>query len=131
MNIGLVLDTSALLAHLRLERISAGELIGEVNEGGELAGVPALAVMEVWPKLDSDELDRLWRMVSWDDGGIIVLPVLGSDLVPLHETTPRVRGGQGVVQAVVEAGKHGCLLATDCLSDLGTAIDLDDVVELS
>jgi hypothetical protein len=116
---------------IRRVRVEGGELIGEVNQGGDLAGVPALAVLDVWPKLDADELGRLWRMVSWDDGGIVVLPVLGSDLLPLHETTPRVHGGQGVVQAVVEAGKHGCLLATDCLSDLGSAIDLDDVVELS
>jgi len=37
----------------------------------------------------------------------------------------------GVAHAVVEAGRHGCLLATDRPQDLGSAIDLDDVVVLS
>jgi hypothetical protein len=131
VNIGLVLDTSALLAHLRLERISAGELIGEVSENGELTGIPALAVVQAWPLLAEDDLDRLWRMIAWDDGGTVVLPLVASDLIALHDTLPRVEGGQGVAQAVLEAGKHGCLLATDRLADLGTTIDPEDVVELS
>jgi hypothetical protein len=131
VNIGLVMDTSALLAHLRLERVSAGELIGEVNEGGDLVGVPALAMIDVLALLDGDEHARLARMVEWDDNGIVVLPLAGAGPLDVFRIQPRVKGGLGVAHAIVEAGQHGCLLATDSPGDLGSAMSPDDVVVLS
>ncbi|MFC7483248.1 hypothetical protein ACFQX7_29100 [Luedemannella flava] len=50
MSLGLILDTSALLAHVRLERLSAGELIGEVADNGDITGVPALAALKALPR---------------------------------------------------------------------------------
>jgi hypothetical protein len=130
VNIGLVIDTSALLAHLRLERVSIGELISEVVDADDLVGLPALAVVDVWPHLDDDELHRLVQMLHWDDSGIVVLPLTGDALMDVHRTLPQV-AGQGIAHAVVEARRHGCLLATDRRSDIGTAMDPDDLVELS
>jgi hypothetical protein len=132
VNVGLVMDTSALLVHLRLERVSVGELIGEVNEGGDLVGVPALAVFDaLLTPLADDELSRLHRMIEWDDNGIVILPLSDHDPLYVYQALKAVNGGQGVAHAVIEAAKHGCLLATDRPHDLGRAIDLDDVVVLS
>ncbi|GAA1407203.1 hypothetical protein ACFQZ4_35145 [Catellatospora coxensis] len=131
MSIGLVLDPSALLLHLRLERVSIGELISEVIDADQLVGVPALAVVDVWPHLDRDDLVRVERMLSWDDSGIVVLPLTGDALLDLHRALPLVKGGHGVAHAVVEAHRYGCLLATDRPGDIGDAMDPDDLVELS
>lgn len=131
MSIGVVLDTSALLAHLRLERVSGGELIGEVNEHGDLVGVPALAVADSLPKLGGEELFRLQRMLGWDDSGIAVLPFTGEDVMSLYAAMGVTGGGQGTAHAVVEAGRHGCLLATVRPEDIGSGLDPDDVIVLS
>jgi hypothetical protein len=130
VNIGLIIDTSALLAHLRLERVSIGDLISEVVDGDDLVGVPALAVVDVWAHLDDDELHRLTQMLDWDDSGIVILPLTGDALMDVQRTIQHVTG-QGVAHAVVEAKRHGCLLATDRAADIGKALDPDDVVELS
>jgi hypothetical protein len=130
VNIGLILDTSALLLHLRLERVSIGELISEVIDADELVGVPALAVVDVWPYLEADDLERLERMLTWDDSGIIVLPLTHDGLLDVYRTMPSVKG-QGVAHAVVETLRYGCQLATDRPGDVGTALDPDDLLELS
>ncbi|NUR59405.1 MAG: hypothetical protein HOV87_12165 [Catenulispora sp.] len=130
MSVGLILDPSALLLHLRLERVSIGELISEVIDADQLVGVPALAVVDVWPHLEREDVDRMQRMLTWDDSGIVVLPLTQDSLLDVHGTLPAVKGS-GVAHAVVEARRYGCLLATDRPGDVGTALDWDDLLELS
>lgn len=135
MSIGLVLDTSALLVHVRLERISAGELIGEVADNGDITGVPALAVLDAMPQLDGDDRARLERLVAGERESltIAVLPLVAGDLVQVAEVTTIISGDRGTAQAIVEANKYGVLLATARPRDLGVGVVIheDDVCELS
>ncbi|MDT5040323.1 MAG: hypothetical protein QOE51_1308 [Actinoplanes sp.] len=133
MSIGLVLDTSALLAHVRLERISAGELIGEVADNGDLTGVPALAVLDALPQLKGEDRARLARLLDGDSLTVAVLPLLADDLLEVERVAALTTGGNGVAQAIVAANRRGVMLATVSPRDLGigTAIHADDVCELS
>jgi hypothetical protein len=133
VSIGLVLDTSALLAHVRLERISAGELIGEVADGGDLTGVPALAVLDALPQLKGEDRARLARLLDSDSLTVAVLPLLADDLLEVERVAALITGGKGVAQAIVAANRHGVMLAMVSPRDLGIgmAIHADDVRELS
>jgi hypothetical protein len=135
VSIGLVLDTSALLVHVRLERISAGELIGEVADNGDVTGVPALAVLEALPQLDGDDRARLERLVAGQRESLTlaVLPLLAEDLLELDRVAALIAGGQGAAQAVVAANRHEVLLATVRPDELGVGVVIhaDDVCELS
>ena len=135
MSIGLVLDTSALLVHVRLERISVGELIGEVADNGDVTGIPALAVLDALPQLDSDDRERLERLVAGERESLTieVLPLIADDLVQVDAVTTIISGDRGTAQAIVEANKHGVLLATVRPRDLGVGVVIheDDVCELS
>jgi len=133
MRIGLILDTSALLTHVRLERLAAGELIGEVADNGDITGVPALTVLESLPQLKGDDRARLERIIAGESRTVAVLPVLADDLVEIDRVASLIPGGQGAAQAVVEANRHGVMLATVRPGDLGigVVIHADDVGELS
>jgi hypothetical protein len=133
VSVGLVLDTSALLVHARLERLSAGELIGEVADNGDLTGVPALAALDALPQLKGDDRVRLERLVVGESHAIVVLPLLADDLLEVDRVASLIPGGRGAAQAVVEANKHGVMLATVRSQDLGigVVIHADDVGELS
>ena len=133
MSIGLVLDTSALLAHVRLERISAGELIGEVADNGDVTGVPALAVLDALPELKGEDRARLARLLHGDSLTVAVLPLLADHLLEVERVAALITGGNGVAQAIVAANNHGIMLATVNPRDLGIgiAIHTDDVCELS
>lgn len=132
MRVGVVLDTSALLSHLRLERISAGELISVVAENGDVTGVPALAVLDVLPDLDKHERQRAVKMLTADpaNAAIVVLPLLASDLLDVDRLAPIV-GGQGVAHAVLEAHKNATSLATCDPSNIIDVMHPADVEELS
>lgn len=133
MSIGLILDTSALLVHVRLERISAGELIGEVADNGDVTGVPALAVLDALPQLKGDDRARLKRLIAGESRTIAILPLIADDLLEIDRVTALIAGGRGAAQAVVKANKHGVLLATVRPEDLGIGVVIheDDVGELS
>jgi hypothetical protein len=133
VSLGLVLDASALLAHVRLERLSVGELISEVGENGDVTGVPALAVLDVLRLLKGDDRARLQRLVNGDSLAVAVLPLLVDDLLEVDRIDSLISGGRGAAHAVMEANKHGVLLATIRPDDLGigVVIHADDVHELS
>jgi hypothetical protein len=133
MTVGLVLDTSALLAHVRLERVSAGELIGEAADNGDLTGIPALAVLDALSTVKGDDRKRLENLVSGPSRTVAVLPVQASDLLEIDRVATLIPGGWGAAQAVTEANKHGVLLATTTPGDLGIGVVIhrDDVEELS
>src|SRR4051794_15834567 len=106
MNIGLILDTSALLVHVRLERVSAGELIGEVADNGDITGIPALAVLDALPQLKDDDRARLGQLLAGDSRTVVVLPLVADDLLEVERVASLIPGGAGCAQAVVEANKH-------------------------
>ncbi len=132
MRVGVIFDTSALLAHLRVERVSAGELIAVVAENGDVTGIPALAVLDVLPKLDKEERQRLVKMLAddADDEATVILPLIGPDLLDVDRLASVV-GGQGIAQAVLEAHKNGTSLATCQPGNIIDVMHPDDVVELS
>ena len=133
MNIGLILDTSALLVHVRLERVSAGELIGEVADNGDITGVPALAVLDALPQLKGDDRARMTRLLDGDSLTVVILPLTADDLLEVERVVALISGGAGVAQAIVAANKHGVMLATASPHDLGigVVIHADDICELS
>jgi hypothetical protein len=133
VSIGLILDTSALLVHVRLERVSVGELIGEVADSGDITGVPALAVLDALPRLEGDDRGRLGRLLDGGSRTVAVLPLIADDLLEVERVAALITGGSGAAQAVVEANKHGVMLATVRPQDLGIGIVIhaDDVCELS
>jgi hypothetical protein len=133
VSIGLVLDTSALLAHVRLERVSAGELIGEVADNGELTGIPALAVLDVLPALDGDDRKRMETLLTGDSLTVAVLPLTGDDVLGVEQISALIAGARGDAQAVLEANRRGVLLATTEPGRIGVGVVIhrDDVAELS
>jgi hypothetical protein len=133
VSVGLILDTTALLAHARLERISAGELIGEVADNGDITGIPALAILDALPLLKGDDRARLARLLDGDRLTVAVLPLMADDLLEVERVSALIAGGQGVAQAVVEANKHGVMLATTRPQDVGIGVVIheDDVCVLS
>ncbi|WP_117215466.1 hypothetical protein [Allorhizocola rhizosphaerae] len=132
MKVGAVFDTSALLAHVRVERVSAGELIAVVAENGDVTGVPALAVLDALPDLDKDERQLLVRMLTdtAEAEATVILPLSGPDLLDVDRLTSIV-GGRGTAQAVLEAHKNGTSLATCRPEDIVDVMHPDDVVQLS
>lgn len=133
MNVGLILDTSALLVHVRLERVSAGELIGEVADNGDITGVPALAVLDALPQLKGADRARLVALVTGDNLTVVVLPLMADDLLEVERVAALITGGNGAAQAVAEATKHGAILATVSphVLGIGVVIDAEDIGELS
>jgi hypothetical protein len=133
VNVGLVLDTSALLAHVRLERLSVGELIGEVADSGNVTAVPALAVLDALPHVKGSDRSRLEQLVGGDSTTVAILPLLSGDLLEVDRVAGLIAGGRGAAHAIVVANDHGVLLATtepDALG-IGVVIHEDDVCELS
>ncbi|GAA1805236.1 hypothetical protein GCM10009682_28860 [Luedemannella flava] len=133
MSLGLILDTSALLAHVRLERLSAGELIGEVADNGDITGVPALAALKALPHAKGDDRARLERLVSGDSHTVVILPLTADDLLEVDRVAALIAGDDGCAQAVVEANRHGVMLATVSPQELGIGVVIHpgDVCELS
>lgn len=133
MSLGLVLDTSALLAHVRLERVSVGELIGEVADNGDVTGVPALAILDALPQVEGDDRVRLERLIAGESHTIAVLPLLADEVLEVDRVASLIPGGHGAAHAVVEANQHGLGLATRRPQDLGIGVVIheDDIAELS
>jgi len=133
VSIGLVLDTSALLVHVRLERVSAGELIGEVADNGDRTGVPALTVLQALPMIKGSDRARLEGLLRADSRTITVLPLVPEDVLEVDRVASLISGGLGDAHAIVAANKHEALLATVRAQDLGIGVVIheDDVNELS
>jgi hypothetical protein len=130
VRVGVVFDSSALLAHLRLERISAGELITVVAENGDVTGIPALAVLDVIPELGKDDLQRLVQLLASTDDETVVLPLMGADVLDVGRLTGEI-GSQGTAHAVLEAHKNATSLATCKPGALQGVMHPDDIEELS
>jgi hypothetical protein len=133
VSLGLVLDASALLAHVRLERLSVGELIGEVADNGDVTGIPALAVLDVLPQVEGTDRQRLEGLISGDSRSTAMLPLMADDLLEVERVASLIPGTRGAAHAVVVANKHGVLLATTDPQSLGIGVVIheDDVCELS
>ena len=133
MNLGLVLDTSALLAHVRLERLSAGELVGEVADNGDVTGIPALAVLDALPQVKGSDRARLEHLLDGDGHTTAVLPLLPDDLIEVERVAALIPAGLGAAQAIMVANKYGVMVATTAPDTLGIGVVIheDDVCALS
>jgi hypothetical protein len=133
VNLGLVLDPSALLAHVRLERLSTGELISEVADNGDVTGIPALAVLDLLPQLKGTDRERLEGLISGASTTTTVLPLMADDLLEVDRVTMLIPCDLGTAQAVVAANRYGVLLATTRPTGVGVGVVIhaDDVCELS
>jgi hypothetical protein len=133
VSVGLILDASALLAHVRLERLSVGELIGEVSDSDDVTGIPALAVLDVLPQVKGADRQRLEALISGDSRTTVMLPLLADGLVEVERVAALIPGVQGAAHAIVLANKHGVLLATTDPQSLGIGVVIheDDICELS
>ena len=133
MSIGLILDATALLAHVRLEQLSVGELIGEVADNGDVTGVPALTVLDVLPQVKGTDRQRLEGLISGDSRTAAILPLLADDLLEVEQVAALIPGAQGAAHAIVLANKHGVLLAATDPQSLGVGVVIHeaDICELS
>jgi hypothetical protein len=133
VNVGLILDTSAVLAHVRLERVSAGELIGEVADNGDITGIPALAVLDALSQVTGDDRKRLENLVTGPNRTVAILALQADDLLEVDRVSMLIPGGRGDAHAVMAANKYGVLLATTAPGQLGigVVVHADDVEELS
>lgn len=130
MSVRLILDTTAVLAYLRLDGIDVGELIGTVQENGDMTGIPALAILSAYDQLKPDEQTRLADLVAETDGPTVVIPLLSDDVLAVAEVAGRVKGDHGLAHAAVEARKHEAVLATFAGADARLLLDDDDVLDL-
>jgi hypothetical protein len=129
VNITVVLDACAVRAYARLESVSVGELLQTVAEDGDLAGIPVLALVDLWPDLNKEERDLIDDLIQREDSPVQVLP-MHTDLVPAVAASARTLGfGQAHAVAVIQ--DLGATLATfqpDMYADI---LDPYDVLELS
>jgi hypothetical protein len=140
VNIGLVLDTSALLSLVRLERLGLGELLGEVTDNSSVVGIPALAVLDALDQLrtepgarSGDDWTRLERLVNGDSNALIlVIALQGEDILEIDRVEQLIKGGRGAAHAVTVANQHAAMLATTSPDELGigVVIHTDDVEEV-
>lgn len=129
MNITVVLDASAVRAYARLESISVGELLQTVAEDGDLAGIPALCLVDLWPDLAKEEQALITDLVSREDSPVEVLP-LHMDLVPVVAAAARSLG-HGPAHAAAAVQDLGATLATCQPDRYAGALDPYDVLSLS
>ncbi|GIG00768.1 hypothetical protein [Catellatospora citrea] len=129
MNITVVLDTSALRAYARLDSVSVGELLQTVAEDGDLAGIPVLVLVDLWPDLGKEEQNLVTDLIARADSPVQVLP-MHTDLVPAVAASAREIGhGQSHAVAVVQ--DLGATLATFHPDRYTGILDPYDVLELS
>ncbi|BCJ74443.1 hypothetical protein CS0771_39870 [Catellatospora sp. IY07-71] len=129
MNITVVLDASAVRAYARLESVSVGELLQTIAEDGDLAGIPALCLVDLWPGLAKEEQALVTDLVSRDDSPVEVLP-LHMDLVPAVAAAAGTLG-HGTAHAVAAVQDLGATLATFHPDHYTDALDPYDVLALS
>jgi hypothetical protein len=129
VNITVVLDASAVRAYARLETVSVGELLQTVAEDGDLASIPVLALVDLWPDLTKVEQDLVDNLIHREDSPVEVLP-MHLDLVPAVAATVRtLTAGQAHAVALVQ--DLGATLATFDPGAYADVLDPYDVLELS
>lgn len=130
MSVRLVLDTSALLAYGAgdTRAVELGELIANVEEDGDVTGVPALCLIAAYGQVDAVERAKLLDLTSDDDGPSLILPVLAADVASVAELA--VRLPYDLAQAASMVSKHDALLGTYDRAAYSTAVDPDDILDL-
>lgn len=129
MNVTVVLDASALRAYARLDSVSVGELLQTVAEDGDLAGIPVLALVDLWPDLGKEEQNLVTDLIGRADSPVQVLP-MHTDLVPAVAASARSLG-HGPAHAVAVVQDLGATLATFHPDRYTGILDPYDVLELS
>ncbi|MEV0459448.1 hypothetical protein [Catellatospora methionotrophica] len=129
MNITLVLDASAVGAYARMTTVSVGELIQVIAEDGDLVGIPACELADVWPDLTKEERQLVTALIDREDSPVEVLPLHG-DLVPDVAAQLR-RIGFGAAHTVAAVQQLGATVATRTPRAYADLLDPDDVLPLS
>lgn len=131
MTVRIVLDTSALLAYARLQGQAVGELVNGVAEDpGGIVGVPAACYLSAHERLPSEERAILTRFVTAIDGVTAILPLLGADTVEVAEFNAAIPSQVGMGHAIIEARRHGVMLATYAGHAARTEMPSNDVLDL-
>lgn len=132
MSVHIVLDTSALRAYLAMDvrSVAVGELIKlVVEENGAVIGIPALCFLEAYRSATEDgQQTRLGEMPSESDGVAAILPLLGGDVVEVAGMAGQIPAGQA--HAIVEARRHGAMLATYEAGAAKRFLEEDEILDL-
>ena len=89
MKIGIVLDTTALLAYARIESVAVGELIAVVRDDGDVCAAPALALLDVWNQLKPPEQALLTDLFRRDDPPVEAIPFVTSNSSRWRRSRPK------------------------------------------
>jgi len=130
VSIRLILDSSALLAYVAgdVRTLELSELIANVEENGDICGIPALCVVESYRQVDADGKVKLLELASNDDGRTEVLPLLAADIARLADLLRRLPHDQA--QAVVASEAHDALLGTYDRRAYADVVDEYEILDL-
>jgi predicted nucleic acid-binding protein len=111
--IDLILDKSALLAYAAHEArtVAVAELMLMVEENNGVLGIASIALLEAYREAPSaDERARMVRLVTRAEHAVAILPLLGSDAVPVLKMWPELSNGDA--HTVVDAVRFGASIAS-------------------
>ena len=130
MSIRLIFDSSDLLAYAAgdVRALELSELIANVEENGDICGIPALCVVEAYRQVDVEGKVKLLELASNDDGRTVVLPLLATDVARLADLLGQLPHDQA--QAVVASEANGALLGTYDRVAYASVIDDYDILDL-
>lgn len=130
MSVRLVLDTTALLAYVAgdTRAVELGELIANVEEDGDITGIPALCLIAAYRQVDAAQRAKLLELTGDDDGPTVILPVLAADVGSVAELAGRLP--YDLAQAASTASRHDALLGTYDRAAYAAAVDPDDILDL-
>jgi hypothetical protein len=128
VRVGVVLDTTAVLAYARMEGVAVGELIGIVHDDGDLSGVPVLVLLEVSPELSQGERELVQDLIRRENSLVIVLPLTEALIDEVAHLAAAAE--QAAAQAIAEARAHDAALATYTTRPYESYLDEDQVLLL-
>lgn len=130
MSIRLILDTSALVAYVAgdMRALELSELIANVEENGDICGIPALCVVEACRQVDAESKVKLLELASNDDGRTVVVALLATDAAPLADLLRQLPHDQA--HAAVASTAHGALLGTYQRHTYADVVDEYDILDL-
>ena len=130
MKVGIVLDTTAVLAYARIEGVAVGELIGVVQDDGGITGVPVLVLVDAGPQLDKPERELIEGLLSRGDEPPAVALPLTAELV--GEVAELALGhGHAIAHTIAAAHALDAVVATYAPERYRGPLDDDDLLPLA
>lgn len=132
MSVRLILDTSGLLAYVAgdTRAVELGELMANVEEGGDVTGIPALCLIAAYNQVTPEQRTHLLELTGDDEGPSVILPVLAADVGSVAELAAEL--SYDLAHAASAAAKHDALLGTYDRGAYATAVVVteDDILDL-